>query len=197
MRYQYNPMNSLLHQKVHFLNLRPMQLEDAIRLIKNEKLMLPNPQTWADLGSGTGTFTRALAHLLAPNSTIYTMDKDKAALNQIPPGIKEVYIEKLVGDFVRDALSLPPLDGILMANSLHYVKDKVALINKLRLCLHEQGCFIIIEYDTDQSNPWVPYPIKFDALLALFNAVGYYSIEKVGEHPSIYRSANIYAALIQ
>jgi precorrin-6B methylase 2 len=32
--------------------------------------------TWADLGAGDGTFTRALARLLGPNSRIYAVDRD-------------------------------------------------------------------------------------------------------------------------
>jgi len=36
--------------------------------------------TWADLGSGSGAFTLALADLLGPGATIYSVDRDQAAL---------------------------------------------------------------------------------------------------------------------
>ena len=35
---------------------------------------------WADLGSGTGAFTLALAELLGPTGVIYSVDKDAGAL---------------------------------------------------------------------------------------------------------------------
>ena len=35
---------------------------------------------WADLGSGTGAFTLALADLLGPTGVIYSVDRDAGAL---------------------------------------------------------------------------------------------------------------------
>ena len=32
--------------------------------------------TWADLGSGTGAFTLALAELVGPHGTVYSVDTD-------------------------------------------------------------------------------------------------------------------------
>ncbi|MGH2381516.1 MAG: methyltransferase domain-containing protein [Candidatus Limnocylindria bacterium] len=38
--------------------------------------------TWADLGSGTGAFTLALADLLGPGATIHSVDRDPRALEE-------------------------------------------------------------------------------------------------------------------
>ena len=38
---------------------------------------------WADLGAGTGTFTRALADLLAARSRIYAVDRDARAVRAV------------------------------------------------------------------------------------------------------------------
>jgi predicted RNA methylase len=40
--------------------------------------------TWADLGSGTGSFTLALADLLGPQGVIDSIDKDAGALAALP-----------------------------------------------------------------------------------------------------------------
>ncbi len=37
-------------------------------------------ETWADLGAGTGNFTRALRELLGPQGTIYAVDRDGKAI---------------------------------------------------------------------------------------------------------------------
>src|SRR5438093_11186980 len=37
-------------------------------------------ETWADLGAGNGTFTRALVELLGPDSSIYAVDRDRRAV---------------------------------------------------------------------------------------------------------------------
>ena len=37
---------------------------------------------WADLGSGSGAFTLALADLIGPTGHIYSVDKDRSALRE-------------------------------------------------------------------------------------------------------------------
>ena len=167
-----------------------MQLNDAIALIGRS---LPG-HTWADLGCGSGLFTYALAHLLPRGSTIYALDKSRTALTE-HPNPQEVIIHQKQTDFVKDAIALPRLDGILMANALHYAADKQPLLAKLGRSLKENGVFLAVEYDTEKANPWVPYPIKFDALRELFHANGYTAVTKLGERPSIYGAGKMYAAL--
>lgn len=171
-----------------------MQLSEAISLIKTDHLSarsglrpVHESATWADLGCGTGTFTLALAALLSAPSIIHAVDKDETALHKIPNQYNEIIIEKQQGDFVKDNLKFENLDGILMANALHYVKNKTALIQKLQSYSHENSCFLIVEYETDAANPWVPYPIRFQALEELFNEAGFNVVEKLGELPSRYR----------
>ncbi len=170
-----------------------MNLEEAIELLwysSNEK------QAWADLGCGTGTFTSALAHQLKAGGVIYAVDQNKNALNKIPDEYHEVQIIKHQADFTE--FDLPDnLDGVLMANSLHYVKDKAVFIKKIEKKLMHSGSFLIIEYDTDKSNHWVPFPISFQSLMSLFESSGFTSIKKLNEHPSIYRRANMYSAIVK
>ncbi len=172
-----------------------MELNAAIQLIQNDQLSAQTPATWADLGCGSGLFTFALAHFLQPGSIIHAIDKDPVRLPAFPSN--RVEIKTLQLDFVTKKLPFQPLDGILMANSLHYVQDKTALISQLSEYLQPDGQFLIVEYDTDTPVPqWVPYPIPFRSLQRLFAAAEYSSIEHLGEHPSVYGRANMYAALI-
>ena len=172
-----------------------MLLKESIDLIRNDAMSGTNVQTWADLGSGSGSFTAALANLLPDNSTIYAVDKNNSSLKNIIDN-KKITIEKILADFVND--NLPQnLDGILMANSIHYVKDKNAFINKIEKNFKSKPLFLIVEYDTDISNPWVPFPISFNTLKQFFTNAGYNSVKKLNEHISIYQRLNIYSALIK
>ncbi len=138
-----------------------MQLKEAISLIQHE---LPEHATvWADLGCGDGLFTNALSQLLVDASLIYAVDKSNNALKHVTVR-KEIKLEKLALDFVEDALPLKNLSGILMANAFHFVKDKDAFIQKVFNCLNENGYLIMVEYNTDVANMWVPYPISFKNL---------------------------------
>ncbi|TWV95679.1 class I SAM-dependent methyltransferase [Chitinophaga pinensis] len=174
-----------------------MKLQEAIQLIQHKDLSVNKPVMWADLGCGSGTFTAALAHYLSAGSTIYAVDKTLSADLQIPaPAGVQVNPQQL--DFVKEDLPFPSLDGIMMANALHYVKDQPAFVHKLKEILHPGGILMIVEYDTDIPVPvWVPHPLSFNSLKKLFGAAGYPHIEKTGERPSVYGRANMYASLIK
>ncbi len=172
-----------------------MKLSAAIELIKNEHLTPQYPGTWADLGCGSGLFTYALANLLAPGSTVHAVDKAPVRLD---PSLsaKTVDIKTLQLDFVANELPYSDLDGVLMANSLHYVQDKKALIDRLTNHLKPEGYFLIVEYDTDTPVPqWIPYPISFRKLEVLFTTAGFQNQLHLDEHTSVYGRANMYAAL--
>jgi SAM-dependent methyltransferase len=117
---------------------------------------------WADLGSGEGAFTLALADLLGPGSHITAVDRDAGALRHLVrdrfPGIQ---IDASVGDFTRP-LALSDLDGIVMANSLHFVRDKAPVLASVRKMLRPEATLIVVEYGTDRGNPWVPHPFSYE-----------------------------------
>lgn len=173
-----------------------MQLQEAVALISHTDFKLPGKQTWADLGCGSGLFTSALASLLQPESMIYAIDNDSAALKKIS-SFNKVTIQTKQLNFVTGDLEINDLDGILMANSLHYVNDKISFLNKAIRYMKPESIFIIVEYDTDMPvNRWVPYPINFQSLKKLFSEAGYASVSKLHERKSVYNSGNIYSALV-
>lgn len=121
--------------------------------------------TWADLGAGEGTFTRALAESLGPGSRIVAVDRDAGALKRLaraapawPAGVTTIN-----GDFTRP-LDLPALDGLLLANALHYVRDAGAVLARLAGHVRRGGRVVIVEYDRRRANPWVPHPIPIATL---------------------------------
>jgi trans-aconitate methyltransferase len=174
-----------------------VDLADAIDLLGSASLDGQGPTIWADLGCGDGTFTRALAARLAAGSTIHAMDRNRRALGGLPAQADEVRIETHHGDFTKLPWPFADLNGILMANSLHYVREQADFVRRCMASLSSHGHFVIVEYDTDVANPWVPYPVSRAALADLFDTVGDVEIETLGTRPSIYNSAGFYAALVR
>lgn len=125
---------------------------------------------WADLGAGSGAFTLALAELLGPAAEIYAVDRDERALRQTTQSVATrfpgITLHGRVGDFTRP-LDLPPLDGIVMANALHFVRDQEPVPRLLHAALVPGGRLILVEYNTDRGNSWVPYPLSFPTWQAL------------------------------
>ncbi|WP_240643126.1 class I SAM-dependent methyltransferase [Sinomicrobium pectinilyticum] len=168
-----------------------MKTKDAIALIESAGNRLKSSGDWADLGCGAGLFSKALSHYLPVDSTVFAVDKTRS----FTPDTEKIRFIK--ADFVNDTLPLEELDGILMANSLHYVKNQPVFLKKLHAYLKPGAGFIIIEYDKTIPVPmWVPYPVSFVRLGQIFHSLGYTSVEKIGERASVYGNDMFYVAFI-
>jgi SAM-dependent methyltransferase len=143
---------------------------------------------WADLGSGEGAFTLALADLLGPGAHITAIDKDAHALR----GISEP-IEVRVADFTRP-LDLHDLDGVVMANSLHYVRDKQPVLESVHNMLRPGGRLIIVEYGTERGNPWVPFPFTYPQWETMAARAGFKNTRLLSTVPSRWLGS-IYSAV--
>lgn len=144
--------------------------------------------TWADLGAGSGAFTLALRELAGPSVEIYAVDKDRARLGDLEGAYRRRFGESerlhlLSADFSR-ALELPPLDGALMANSLHFFRDKQSLLQHVRSMLKPGGLLLLVEYNVDRGNPWVPYPLSFETWRRLAPLAGFGEPRLLARRPS-------------
>jgi trans-aconitate methyltransferase len=171
-----------------------MEREKIVELLKNGVDQNHQQQVWADLGAGSGAFTQALSSLLIEGSKIYAVDKDSRSLNIISV-LSCIELIRLNSDFDQELRFDELLDGIILANSLHYIYDKTSLLKSLRSKLTTDGRVIVVEYDIAIGNRWVPFPITFDELGTLARNVGFHNVVKLGEIPSQYHRS-MYSALL-
>ncbi len=149
---------------------------------------------WADLGSGEGSFTLALRELVGSEAEIFSIEKDRSRLEEQKERFNDKFPDSnvqfmhadftqplnpstslttaLAGDAGGTGLSASSLDGIVMANSLHFIRDKERLLRDLRGYLKPNGRFILVEYNVDSGNRWVPHPISFEAFRTLAPRAG-------------------------
>ena len=163
-----------------------MNHTDHVNLLRPANL--PQGGTWADFGAGTGAFTLALSELVGLNAEIYAVDRDRGALNRLEQLHRAHFgtsqnIHAVRADFTG-ALSLPPLDGILMANSLHFYRDKEKVLRHIRKFLKWNGALLLVEYNVDSGNPWVPHPLSFEKFQSLAQQAGFSEPELLGKVPS-------------
>src|SRR5262245_14341440 len=125
-----------------------MNHDDHVRLLRNG--IPATGGTWADLGSGGGAFTLALADLIGPTGIIYSVDKDSRALNEQESAMRSRFpdnkVNYITADFSRP-LDIPPLDGIVMANSLHFIAKKDPVLQLIRGYLKPGGRLLLVEYN--------------------------------------------------
>lgn len=155
---------------------------------------------WADLGAGSGTFTRALATLVGADGTVYAVDRDAAALGWTRgsdrPAAGGARVVPLVAD-ITERLPLRELDGLLAANALHFVprRDQARVLGLLASYLRPGGAFVLVEYDQRIATPWVPYPVPPQRFADLARAAGLTAPREVGRRASRYGPKDIYAAV--
>ena len=174
-----------------------MNTRDAVALIR--AAVPPAVATWADLGAGSGAFTSALAEILEPGSRIHAIDRDPAAVASLR-GLKVksgVTIIAAVADLADE--DTPPgidagtLDGLLLANVLHFVRDAGGVLARLVRLLRPGGRAVIIEYDRRPASRWVPYPVPESRLPTLAASAGLSDFTVVATRPSRF-SGMLYAA---
>jgi len=155
---------------------------------------------WGEFGSGTGHFTLALAELLGAQGVIYSIDKERRSLekqkhrldDRLADSTKpEIHI--IHGDYTRDH-QLPPLEGVLMANSLHFHIRKELVLDRILNSLVSGGRLILVEYNTDRGNPWVPHPISYTSWKSLASRLGLVETRLLHRVPSSFLG-EIYSAL--
>src|SRR6185503_4762785 len=98
-----------------------MDHNDHVNLLRPANLT--HGGTWADLGAGGGAFTLALRELIGSDAIIYAVDKDRSSLRELENAYRARFATSpslipLNQDFSR-LTDIPPLDGVVMANSLH------------------------------------------------------------------------------
>ena len=163
-----------------------MDHKDHVDLLRPANLPLGG--IYADFGAGSGAFTLALRELIGLDATIYAVDKDKSSLRALENSHRARFdttrnLILLPNDFSRP-LDLPPLDGVVMANSLHYFRDKEKLLRHVWEYLKPNGAVLLVEYNVDSGNLWVPHPLSFQTYRSLALGAGFTEPRLLATHPS-------------
>ncbi|MFL5757700.1 MAG: class I SAM-dependent methyltransferase [Chloroflexota bacterium] len=170
-----------------------MNHEDHVALIR-DGVTGAGPR-WLELGPGDGAFTLALAEVLGV-VTITAIDRDRNALARLETALRrypQAALHATVGDFTKE-LPVDRVDGVLAANSLHFVRDRRSVLQRLLGVLAADGRLVVVEYDADRSNPWVPHPFSFATWQHEASVAGFTTPRLVGSVPSRFLGA-IYAAV--
>ena len=159
-----------------------MDHADHVRLLRDG---VTSGGRWADLGAGTGAFTLALAELVGTGGEVTAVDRDRGALHDLERTLRPggATVRTLRADFTKP-IDLAPLDGVVMANSLHFVRDKAPVLALVRAMLKPAGRLLLVEYDADKGNPYVPHPLSFEAWRTLADASGFTGTRELASVPS-------------
>lgn len=112
---------------------------DALRLIPSDRI--------ADVGCGTGLYTRRLAGELRPEHPILCVDPSPAMLEHLPASPSLRAVPGRAEDLAAGDIELPdgaPLDAVLLKECIHHVPDRAAVLSGLAGRLSRHGRVLVV-----------------------------------------------------
>lgn len=105
-------------------------------------------QRVADVGAGSGVFSRSLAQAVEPDGIVYAVDINQLLLDYIEEsaaeqGIPNIRTIKAAED---DPMLPEPMDLIFVCNTLHHIPDPSAYLASMRRYLKPSGRVAIIDF---------------------------------------------------
>jgi 2-polyprenyl-3-methyl-5-hydroxy-6-metoxy-1,4-benzoquinol methylase len=108
----------------------------------------------ADIGAGSGIFTRAFARPVRPGGKVFAVEVDEKLIEHISASAMEqgiTNIEGVVGEF--DDPSLPAeIDLAFINDVLHHIEHREVYLKKLAEYLKPAGRVAIIDYKPGQGG---------------------------------------------
>jgi SAM-dependent methyltransferase len=119
-------------------------------------LRLSGSDAIADIGCGTGLYTRRLCEEVRPERPVLCVDPVPAMLEQLPrlPGLRPL----LAGaeDLASGRVALPdgvPLDAIVLKESIHHLTDRRATLQGLVGLLSRHGRLLVVMLPRTLHHP--------------------------------------------
>jgi FkbM family methyltransferase len=109
---------------------------------------LKNGDVVADLGAGTGYFTRRLAKAVAPAGRVYAVDIQPEMLSRLKENVEKAgarNVEIVLGETDDPKLPRGSLDWILLVNTYHELQQPKASLARMREALKPTGKVAVVE----------------------------------------------------
>ena len=106
----------------------------------------------ADIGSGSGLFTRPIAKAVGPNGTAYAVDIDPALLKIVERSAADERLSnvRVVQGTPTDPKLPQPVDVAFVCDTLHHIEKPEAYLQTLKKYLTPDGRIIVIDF----SDRW-------------------------------------------
>ena len=131
----------------------------------------------ADLGSGTGYFTRVLSRAVGDEGKVFAVDVESEMLEHIEQreDMGPAEVVTVLADPADPKLPERELDVILVVNTWHHIDGRVNYLKKLRRALDVEGRVVIIDWREGDLPMGPPAGSKLsrDAVVAEFEEAGW------------------------
>src|SRR5215831_3155753 len=119
------------------------------------KLNLKPGMIVADIGAGSGLFSRPLAKAVGTSGKVYAVDIQQDLLDYINKRSKEEKIpniQTVLGEFSDPRLPARDVDLAFINDVLHHIENRAAYLQALGTYIKPSGRIVIIEMNKDDPN---------------------------------------------
>ena len=155
--------------------VRKLQVDRVIR-----SLRIKPGQIIADLGSGSGLFTRPLARQVGPEGVVYAVDIDQDLLSHIEESARSQNLSniKAVPASEYDPRIPEKVDLVLLCDTLHQIKNPDVYIRDLTRYMKLSGRVAIIDYEKNWPDRFETVKYTTKDLDRWMKVAGYNLTEK-------------------
>jgi predicted methyltransferase len=116
--------------------------------------------TVADVGAGTGLFTRLFSPLVGATGKVYAVDISKEFIDHIEALAHEQKLDNIVGVVCKqDSVELPPasVDLVFICDTYHHFEFPQKTMHSIYAALKPDGQVVLIDYHRIQgvSSDWI------------------------------------------
>ena len=114
----------------------------------------------ADIGAGTGLFTRLFAPVVGPSGRVYAVDIAREFVAAIQRTAREQGLVNVVGIVnTPSEVGLPPasVDLAFLCDTYHHLEFPLSMLDSIRAALKPGGQLVVVDYTRipGVSSPWV------------------------------------------
>jgi ubiquinone/menaquinone biosynthesis C-methylase UbiE len=154
------------------------------------KLRLKPGMVVADIGAGSGLFSRPLAKAVAPSGKVYAVDIQQDLLDYIGKRDQEENIrnvQTVLGEYDDPKLPARNVDLAFINDVLHHIQHRAQYLKALATYLKPSGRLAIIEMD--KNDPNTPHKNQPELLVSREEIVKWMSdagFKLVEDHPDLF-----------
>lgn len=132
----------------------------------------------ADLGAGTGYFTRLFAVSVAPGGTALGLDIEPSMVTYMKEDATKLHLENYLARVVKtDDPELKPesLDVLFICDTYHHLEDRVNYLKRAAKGLKKQGRVVVVDFHKKELpvGPPVDHKMAEEIVLKEFEEAGF------------------------
>lgn len=137
----------------------------------------------ADVGAGTGYFSRHLSSAVGDSGTVFAVDVEPGLVVHLRDRAeteKTANVVPVLGSNDNPRIPAASVDAILIVDTLHHVDDRPAYLRRLRSALRPGGRIAVVDFKKEESDvgPPIAHRLAREQVLAEFELAGYRLVEE-------------------